>query len=1024
MTRRRTQPRRLFARPAARQGLYDPRTRRTPAAWPWSRRCAARAGHDIIDAGAHRAAQPRAPRRGRRRMPAPATARASSRRSPTRSCAPSSTSSCRRVGRYAVGMAFLPVDDAERAAPSRRASSELAAEEDLDVLGWREVPVDADDRRHARPRRHAASSSSCSSQRAVRRGQLSGIDLDRRAFRLRKRAERELGAYFASLSAARSSTRAWSRRCSSSRSTRTCRDERFASELALVHSRYSTNTFPSWPLAQPFRMIAHNGEINTVQRQPQLDARPPVPARVRAARRPRAALPDLHARARATRRRSTRSLELLHLGGRSLPHAIMMMVPEAWENQADIDPDRRAFYEYHSMLMEPWDGPAALVFTDGTLVGATLDRNGLRPGRYWVTDDGLVVLASEIGVLDFDPAHRSCARAPAARPDVPRRHRQRPDHRGRRDQGGARRRSSRGRSGSTRALDLARPARARAHRAHARLGDPPPAHLRLHRGGGADPAHARWRRTARSRSARWAPTRPIAVLCEPPAAALRLLHAAVRAGDQPAARLDPRGGRHLAGSLGLGPERNLLASGPDHARQVVLDFPVIDNDELAKIQHIDADGDLPGYATSRTIRGLYRVDGRRGGACTRRARGDVRRGRRRDRGAARSFIVLSDRDSNTDLAPIPSLLMLAAVHHHLIRKETRMKVGLVVEAGDVREVHHVALLIGYGASAVNPYLAMETVEDLVRSGIITGVTPEKAVKNLIKALGKGVLKIMSKMGISTVASYRGAQVFEAIGLSQRARRPVLHRHHDPARRRRPRRHRRRDRRAARRRVPARGHPPGARALAVGGEYQWRREGAPHLFNPETVFRLQHSTRAAPLRHLPRVHEPGRRAGGAPDDAARPVRVRARRRDRTPGDSDRRGRAGRVDRQAVHHRRDELRLDQPGGARDARHRDEPDRRQVQHRRGRRGRRPAARPGAPLGDQAGRVRPVRRHEHVPHRRRRHPDQDGAGRQARRGRSAARRPRSTRGSPGPGTRRPASGSSRRRRTTTSTRSRTSSS
>jgi glutamate synthase (NADPH/NADH) large chain len=289
--------------------------------------------------------------------------------------------------------------------------------------------------------------------------------------------------------------------------------------------------------------------------------------------------------------------------------------------------------------------------------------------------------------------------------------------------------------------------------------------------------------------------------------------------------------------LALGPERNLLSAGPEHARQVILDFPVIDNDELAKIQHIDP---ALGSRTTTTIRGLYRFEEGPDALARRLAAICVEVDEAIECGAL--FIVLSDRDSNQDLAPIPSLLMIAAVHHHLIRTENRMKVGIVVEAGDVREVHHVATLIGYGASAVNPYLAMETCEDLVRSGIITNVTPEKAVRNVIKALGKGVLKIMSKMGISTVSSYAGAQAFEAVGLAQSFVDQYftgttsklggvgidvigvenLARHASA--------------------YPMDAAVTAHERLATGGEYQWRRDGAPHLFNPETIFRLQHATR--------------------------------------------------------------------------------------------------------------------------------------------------------------------------------------
>src|SRR6185312_1857624 len=293
-------------------------------------------------------------------------------------------------------------------------------------------------------------------------------------------------------------------------------------------------------------------------------------------------------------------------------------------------------------------------------------------------------------------------------------------------------------------------------------------------------------------------------------------------------------------STTIGPEGNALSASPAHARQLVLDFPVIDNDELAKIVHINADGDLPGYAT-HVVRGLYDVTG---GSSALQDRLEqifaevseaIRHGAR--------FVLLSDRDSGRDLAPIPSLLLTSAVHHHLIREKTRTQVGLLVEAGDVREVHHVALLVGYGAAAVNPYLAMESVEELVRSGVIVDRTPEEAVHSLLKALGKGVLKVMSKMGISTVASYRGAQVFEAVGLGKELveefftgtttqlggidleviAAEAAGRH------------------AAA--YPPDGLRPPHRRLAVGGEYQWRREGEPHLFDPETVFRLQHATRA-------------------------------------------------------------------------------------------------------------------------------------------------------------------------------------
>ncbi|WP_395640992.1 glutamate synthase central domain-containing protein, partial [Pseudolysinimonas sp.] len=302
------------------------------------------------------------------------------------------------VGRYAVGMAFLPTDKSERDA-QKAAIEVIAAEESLRVLGWRDVPTDP-----AHLGTLAREAAPVFEQLFVEAasGDAAGILLDRLTFRLRKRAERELGAYFPSLSARTLVYKGMVTTLQLEPFYPDLSDERFVSKLALVHSRYSTNTFPSWPLAQPFRMIAHNGEINTVEgnrnwmraRQSQLasealgDLTPLFPI-VSPGASDSASFDEV--------------VELLNLGGRSLPHAMMMMVPEAWENQTDIDPTRRSFYEFHSMLMEPWDGPAALVFTDGDFVGATLDRNGLRPGRFLVTDDGLVVLASEIGVLDFPP---------------------------------------------------------------------------------------------------------------------------------------------------------------------------------------------------------------------------------------------------------------------------------------------------------------------------------------------------------------------------------------------------------------------------------------------------------------------------------------------------------------------------------------------------------------------------------------------------------------------------------------------
>ncbi|GAA1444613.1 glutamate synthase large subunit [Leifsonia poae] len=739
------------------------------------------------------------------------------------------------AGRYAVGNVFLPIEQGERAAV-KAAIEAIAIEQELTVIGWREVPVRPDEIGNlARGAMPAIEQLFVSSTRTGTDDEpVGGILLDRQTFFLRKRVERELDVYFTSLSSRTLVYKGMVTTLQLEPFYPDLSDQRFASKLALVHSRYSTNTFPSWPLAQPFRMIAHNGEINTVQgnrnwmraRQSQLESEllgdlAPVLPIVTPGASDSASFDEV--------------VELLSLSGRSLPHAVMMMVPEAWENQTEIDPVRRNFYEYNSMLMEPWDGPAAIVFTDGTLVGATLDRNGLRPGRYVVTNDGLVVLASEIGVLDIEPSR------------VVRKGRLQPGRMFLVD-------TAEGRlieddeikselaagapygdwldEGRINLKDLPE----REHIVHT-----PASITRRQRTFGYTEEEVRillkpMATTGAEPLGAMGSDTPVAVLSDRP----RLLfdYFAQQFAQVTNPPLDSIREEVVTSlKLGLGPERNLLSAGPEHARQVVLDFPVIDNDELAKIQHIDP---RPGSRLTTTVKGLYRIESGADAMEKRLAEMCDEVDEAIEAGA--QFIVLSDRDSTKDLAPIPSLLMLAAVHHHLIRAENRMKVGLIVEAGDVREVHHVALLIGYGASAINPYLAMETCEELVRSGLITGVTPEKAVKNVIKALGKGVLKIMSKMGISTVSSYAGAQAFEAVGLSQEVVDLYftgtttklggvgidvigienMARHTSA--------------------YPAEGAALAHERLATGGEYQWRRDGAPHLFNPETVFRLQHSTR--------------------------------------------------------------------------------------------------------------------------------------------------------------------------------------
>ncbi|MEU1929331.1 glutamate synthase large subunit [Streptomyces sp. NPDC019826] len=735
------------------------------------------------------------------------------------------------AGSYAVGIAFLPADDSTDAV---KQIEKIAAEEGLNVLGWRQVPVTPDilgnGARAVMPEFR---------QLVVADGASTGIALDRKAFVLRKRAEREAGVYFPSLSARTIVYKGMLTTGQLEPFFPDLSDRRFATTVALVHSRFSTNTFPSWPLAHPYRFVAHNGEINTVKGnrnwmkaresqlasslfgEAQLDRIFPV------------CTPDASDSASFDE-----VLELLHLGGRSLPHSVLMMVPEAWENHASMDPARRAFYQYHSTMMEPWDGPACVTFTDGVQVGAVLDRNGLRPGRYWVTDDGLVVLSSEVGVLDIDPA--KVVRKGRLQPGKmflvdTAEHRIVEDDEIKASLAAENPYEEWLETGEIELEDL--PEREHIVHTHASV-------TRRQQTFGYTEEELRvllapMARTAGEPLGSMGTDSPIAALSERPRLLFDYftqLFAQVTNPPLDAIR------EELVTSLrsSLGTQGNLLEPSAASCRSVTLPFPVIDNDELAKLIHINADGDMPGMKAA-TLSGLYRVSGG-GDALAARIEEITHEVDAAMEDGAR-LIVLSDRHSDAEHAPIPSLLLTSAVHHHLIRTKKRTQVGLLVEAGDVREVHHVALLIGYGAAAVNPYLAMESVEDLVRAGtFIEGIEPELAIRNLIYALGKGVLKVMSKMGISTVASYRGAQVFEAVGLDEAfvaqyfngtatkiggagldvVAKEVAARHTKA--------------------YPASGIAASHRALEIGGEYQWRREGEPHLFDPETVFRLQHATR--------------------------------------------------------------------------------------------------------------------------------------------------------------------------------------
>ncbi|TFV60743.1 glutamate synthase large subunit [Mycobacterium sp. PS03-16] len=739
---------------------------------------------------------------------------------------------------YAAGICFLPQDPQDRKEAVRRVEA-IAAEENLEVLGWRALPVDPDgaDVGHT-----ALSCMPYMAQLFVAAPEHdntrpAGIDLDRRVYPLRKRAEATADVYFPSLSSRTIAYKGMLTTVQIPLFFADLRDERCRSAIAIVHSRFSTNTFPSWPLAHPFRMIAHNGEINTVRgNRNRMHAREAMLAS--------ANIPgDLSRLSPICTPEASDSasfdevLELLHLGGRSLPHAVLMMIPEAWENNTSMDADERAFWQFHASLMEPWDGPACVTFTDGTLVGAVLDRNGLRPGRWWRTIDDRLILASEAGVLDVpsseivakgrlqpgkmllidtaagrvvsdDDIKLELSRAEAygewlhsgllELATLPDRVRVQPNH-----ESVVRRQISFGYTEEELRILLTPMAASGAEPLGSMGTDTPTAVL-----------------SERSRSLYDYFVELFAQVTNPPLDAIR---------------------EEVVTSMSrvMGPEQNLLEPTAASCRQILLKWPVLDNDELNKIVHINDDGEHPGLRTT-VLKALYDVE--RGGEGLAEALEDLRTRACEaiERGAR--TLVISDRDSDHTRAPIPSLLAVSAVHHHLVRTKERTTVGLVVESGDAREVHHIAMLIGFGAAAVNPYLAFESIEDLIREGELTGIESAAAVRNYLKALGKGVTKVMSKMGISTVASYTAAQAFEAVGIDRSVideyftgtptqiggigldviAEEVKLRH----------------RRAYPENPTERVH----RRLEVGGEYAFRREGELHLFTPEVVFLLQHSTR--------------------------------------------------------------------------------------------------------------------------------------------------------------------------------------
>ncbi len=746
-------------------------------------------------------------------------------------------------GHYGVGMFFLPTDAEERAL-YQRIIERTASEIRQPLLAWRDVPVD-----HSQLGWLAQSVEPVIRQAFFQRAAevTDQLAFERRLYLLRRRIQNQIADldlehegyfYVNSLS---SRTVVYKGLLMADRIAAYFLDMQnpaVTSALALVHQRFSTNTFPTWDLAHPFRYIAHNGEINTLRGNRNW-------MRAREARMTSEVFGDelkklfpLVNKSGSDSATLDNAIELLTLAGRSLPHVMMMLIPEAWDKDALMSPEKKAFYEYHACMMEPWDGPAAVPFTDGVCIGAVLDRNGLRPARYIVTDDDLVIMASETGVLPIDPArvrskgrlqpgriflvdteqgrivsdeeikHELCSRQPYAEWLA-------------------------ANMQTLQDLEAATPEQIAAeHR------DTEPLLIRQQAFGytlediriilhpmatnGEQPLGSMGTDT------------PLAVLSNRPQMLYNYFKQLFAQVTNPP--IDPIR-EELVTSLVdyIGGGGSLLEEGPEHACQIRLERPLLTNEELEKIRHIRSSD-----YQARTLSTLFRVADPNGletalDALCAAADSAIQENV--------TFFILSDRGVNAESAPIPALLATSTLHHHLVRRGTRNQVSLIVETGEAREVQHFCLLVGYGASAINPYLAYETIADMKAQNILpTDLTVEKAVKNFIKAVDKGMIKTFAKMGISTLQSYKGAQIFEAIGLDQEmvdqyftgtpsrlggVKLDVLQREG-----------------AARH---AFAYPSMHIAenldLDPGGQYQWRRFGEHHHYNPDTVAKLQQAVRA-------------------------------------------------------------------------------------------------------------------------------------------------------------------------------------
>ncbi len=755
-------------------------------------------------------------------------------------------------GDYGVGMLFLPPDDRNRHA-CEQILEEVVQGEDQRVLGWRDVPTD-----NAHLGVSARASQPVIRQIFIGRGPgtAAGDAFERKLYVIRRLAEKKVsrsvlpGRGYFYLSSLSCRTIVYKGMLNSEQLGTFYPDlgeETFVSGLGMVHSRFSTNTFPSWSRAHPYRYISHNGEINTLRGNVNwMEGRQRLFASKILGEDLQKVLPviDLDG---SDSSMFDNVLELLYMAGRSLPHALMMMVPEPWSRHESMSPLRKAFYEYHSCMMEPWDGPASIAFTDGTRIGAILDRNGLRPARWILTKDGLVVMASETGVLDI-PAEKILqkGRVQPGRMFLvdTKLGRIVPDDEIKDQLASAEPYAQWVKENLVRIDDLPEPPRVNE-----------PDHetvLRRQETFGytledvnmiVNPMAADGAEPIGSMGS----DIPLAVLSEKPQLLYDYFKQLFAQVTNPPVDAD-RESIVLAVDTAIGPEGNLLEPTAESALHFELHTPVLLNRELEKIRGLNGGPGSRGFR-SITLPMLFKADA--GGKGLRKAIEDLRRQCSEAIAEGHNILILSDRGHDATDAPIPALLGIAAIQHHLLRAGDRERVCLVLESGEPREVHHFCTLIGYGASAINPYLAFETIHDQLRQGMLSGEA-KAAEKRYVKAVNKGIVKVMSKMGISAVQSYHGAQIFEALGLSQDfvdeyfsgtptriggvgidviAKEVSLR--HDQA-------------------YPER--PADAPALSSGGRYKYRRDGEAHLNSPEAIHLLQSACRTGDYKLFKRYTE--------------------------------------------------------------------------------------------------------------------------------------------------------------------------